>query len=290
MEQILIDKRKKTETQLTGIKNLPLIPKVMFEVTKLLKDPSLNTNSLANVIAKDQGLTAKILSIANSPLYGVQRKVTSLEFAVVVLGFKEIGNVVTAVSLADAIKVTPDKNFDPVDFWIHSMLVGTAARGISRELGHAELGSDAFVAGVLHEIGIQILHKFMHKDFSEIVSKVALEDKHFLDVENEILGITHEEIGKFLGEKWNLPQVLCDVLNHHHHPGESTLNKELTAIVHLADFMTQALQAGTFYWDNNMDLDKSVIKILGFSSETDLSKFILNYKDLFIQTANSIRI
>lgn len=290
MEQILIsEKRTKTEAALNNIKNLPLIPKVMFEVTKLLRDASVTTYSLASLIAKDQGLTAKILSVANSPLYGLQRKVTSLEFAIIVLGYKEISNIVTAVSLADAVKITSDKDFDQVDFWIHSMVVGTASKGIAQNLGFLDLGSDSFVAGVLHDFGIQVLHRFLHPQFVSIINKVDT-NVGFLEAEDSELGLTHQEIGKFLAEKWNLPSLLCDILQYHHTPNKSHDNKVISSIVHLADYMTQKLQAGSFYWDNGMQLDKEIINILHFKSEDDLDKFINDYKDLFIQTANSIRL
>lgn len=290
MEQVSIsEQRTKTEAALSNIKNLPLIPKVMFEVTKLLRDASVTTYSLASLIAKDQGLTAKILSVANSPLYGLQRKVTSLEFAIIVLGYKEISNIVTAVSLADAVRITSDKDFDQVDFWIHSMVVGTASKGIAQNLGFLDLGSDSFVAGVLHDFGIQVLHRFLHPQFVTIIDKVD-SSIGFLEAEDSILGLTHQEIGKFLAEKWNLPGLLCDILQYHHTPNKSHDNKIISSIVHLADYMTQKLQVGCFYWDNGMQLDKEIINILHFNSEEDLEKFINDYKDLFIQTANSIRL
>jgi HD-like signal output (HDOD) protein len=283
------EKRAKTEQALNGIKNLPLIPKVMFEVTKLLRDPLATTNSLAGLIAKDQGLTAKILSVANSPLYGLQRKVTSLEFAIIVLGYKEITNIVTAISLADAVRISSDKDFDQVDFWIHSMVVGTAAKGIAQNLGHLDLGSDCFVAGVLHDFGIQVLHRFLRPQFVAVVDMVN-STTGFLDAESSVLGLTHQDVGKFLAEKWNLPRLLCDILQFHHTPNDSVDNKVISSIVHLADYMTQKLQVGYFYWDNGMVLDKSILDIFQFSSEESLDEFIQEYRESFIQTANSIRL
>jgi len=288
-EEIQI-KRLNTEDALRKIKNLPLIPKVMFEVTKLLQSPSVTTSSLAKLIGRDQGLTTKILSIANSPLYGLQRKVTSLEFAIIVLGYKEISDIVTALSLAEAIKVSSDKNFNQSDFWVHSMVVGTAARGISQTLGFMDIGSDAFVAGVLHEMGIQLLNKFFNKDFLLILEKVRFNNFAYLETEKEVLGLSHQEIGRFVGEKWNLPKILCDVLNYHHTPSLCEENKIITSIVHLADYMTQKFQIADFYWDLNMTLDKEIIKILQFNYEENLDRFIKDHRDLFFQTASTMRL
>jgi HD-like signal output (HDOD) protein len=282
-------KKEKTEAALAGIRNLPLIPKVVFNVTKLLSDPSVSTNVLAREIGKDLGLTTKVLSIANSPMYGLQRKVTSLEFAIIVLGFKEMSDIVTAVSLADAIKVTNDKFFDQNEFWIHSLVIGTAAKNISQNLGHYDIGSDAFVAGVLHDIGIQILYKFFNAQFKSIVTLVRTKNYSFENAENEVLGLTHQEIGQFLSNKWNLPDVLGDVMHFHHKPILSTNNKVVSSIIHLADYMTQKFQIGGFYWDENIQLDEEINKVLGFHSVAELDTFTQNYKDLYLQTATSIK-
>ena len=116
LESEIIDfKREATERTLSSIKNLPSIPKVIFDVTKLLNTPEPSAYSLSEIIIKDAGLTTKLLAIANSPLYGIKRKVSSLEFAILVLGFQEIKNIVTALSLADSFKIAGDKNFSPFD-------------------------------------------------------------------------------------------------------------------------------------------------------------------------------
>lgn len=283
--------RQKTEAFLAGIKKLPMIPKVMFEVTRMLQAPAANTNELARLIGKDQGLTTKVLSIANSPLYGLQRKVTSLEFAIIVLGFKEIADIVTAISMTDAIKVKSDKDFNQDEFWVHSMVVGAAGRAIAQNLGYLDIGSDAFVAGVIHELGIQVIHNFMHPQFLQIVDEVNSNGLPFTEAELRVLGITHQQAGKFLAEKWNLPVMLCDTLNYHHHPGDMPgSGKTLTSIVHLADYMTQRLNIARFYWDDNFALDESIIDILQFEGRAHLEKFIEEFRDMFMETAETIRI
>ncbi|MCU7495966.1 MAG: HDOD domain-containing protein [Ignavibacteria bacterium] len=282
-------RRTETERLLSNIKSLPLIPKMMFEVTKFLQSPAPTTSGLARLVGRDQGLTAKILSVANSPLYGLQRKVTSLEFAIIVLGYKEISDIVSALSLAESIKSTSDKYFNHDEFWLHSMVVGSAAKGIAQNLGHMDLGSDAFVAGMLHELGIQLMHKYMHRQFEDICRKVWQQEESFSGAELDTLGMTHQELGKFLAERWNLPVVLCDTLSHHHSPGELNPRSVLAAVVHLADYMTQKLKIANVYWDENMQLDPSIVDTLQLSSQENLEKFILEYKDLFIETVFTIR-
>ncbi len=282
-------KKEKTEAVLAGIKNLPSIPKVVFEVTKLLGDSKTATNQLADIISKDQGLTSKILAVANSPLYGIKRKVSSIEFAILVLGFEDIRNLVTALSLAESIKTAPSKYFDPYEFWVHTMVVGTAAKGISLNFGF-DFGSEAFVAGILHDMGILVIYKFFNNEFNQIVELAKTENINIVDAERKVLGITHQEMGKFLAEKWDLPFALCDALNYHHRPLKSLENKYFVSIIHLVDYMTQKLGVASFYWDKDFELDPGIIELLNFPSEEAMDNFIVDYEEMFKVTAESLQI
>jgi HD-like signal output (HDOD) protein len=282
-------KKDKTERTLAGIRQLPSIPKVLFEVTRILNNPAASPNELAALISKDQGLTTRLLAIANSPLYGIKRKVSSIEFAVLILGFQEIKDIVTALSLVDSFSIQNDTNFNPMEFWIHSMVVGTAAKSISQNLGH-QFGGDAFVAGILHDLGIMVIYKFLHPQFKEIISISNSKDLPIIVAETEVLGITHQEVGKFLAEKWSLPLPLCESLNFHHSPSLAHESREMTAIVHLCDYMTQKFHIGGFYWDNGIELDKSIMDILKFKSEDELNSFIDNFEEDFKVTAESVKI
>ncbi len=282
-------KRKATLAKLAGFKNLPSIPKVLFEVTKLLNSPGATTLKLAELISKDTGLTTKILAVANSPLYGIKRSVSSIEFAIIVLGQQEIKDAVTAISLADSFKIQPSAYFDPIEFWVHSMVSGAASKNIAQNLGFS-FASDAFVAGILHDMGILVIYNFMNDDFQKIFSRSKKENIPIVQAEKETLGLTHQEIGRFLGEKWNLPLPLCDSFNFHHRPSLAQNNIELVTIIHLVDYMTQKLNSGQLSWDDEISLDPSVKDTLHFSSDQAIEDFILEYKELFDLTASSISI
>ncbi len=282
-------RKKKTEQLLGEITNLPSIPKVIFHVTKLLDDPRTAANRLSDVIIKDQGLTTKLLSVANSPLFGLKQKISSIDYAILILGFNEVKNIVTTLSLAESLQLLPDKNFDVRDFWKHSMVVGSAAKAISGDLGF-DFSSDAFTAGVLHDVGIQVIYKFMKSDFNQIVEKSRVENKIIIESEREVLGISHQEAGAFLASKWNLPPLLCYALNNHHNPGNAENNKFFCAVIHLADYMTQKLGIGSFYWDEGLTLDPAILELLNFRSEEVLDDFIMEYEDLFRTTFDLITV
>ncbi|MFH0734161.1 MAG: HDOD domain-containing protein [bacterium] len=288
-EQVILERRRKTELVLTNIYNLPSMSEVMMEVSKLLDNPNTNTSLLSKKIGKDPGLATKILSIANSPLYGLPRKVSTIDFAILIIGYQDIKNIVVALSMIESFKNKSDKYLDQKEFWLHSLLCANASKRISEDLGY-RFGGEAFVTGLLHDLGIPVMHKYFHTAFLEIYTKLTTNGAYCLDSENEILGYTHQEIGRFLTTKWNLPNHLCDTISNHHHPSKAVENQVLASIVHLADYMTQKLKIGDFYWDNNYQFDESVIDTLKFKSMDDLDKFVNNYETLFNEEIKTIKV
>lgn len=280
--------RERKISNLMSIRNLPSIPVVMFEVTKLLENPKTNANDLGRIISMDQGLVAKILTVANSPLYGLPRRVSTIEFAIVILGFEHIKNIVIALSMIEAFKGKEDKNLDKKSYWLHSLVTAFAAKRIADDFRYRKSG-EAFTAGLLHDLGISVIQRFFPQDFTKIIELVSAGDTDFVSAENQVLGIDHQDIGQFLIEKWNLPPVLGDVILHHHEPSNSE-NKQLTSIVHLADYMTQKLGIGAFNWDEKLTYDPLVMETFKFKDEEELDKYIAGYKEMFLSQIESIEI
>ncbi len=290
MNASINDLGKRTLDEFKNIKNLPTIPKVVLEVNEMLKNHSGDIVHLTEIIAKDQGLTTKILAVANSPLYGLPRKVSSLEFGIMLLGMGEVSNIVTALSLAQVIKGDSIEGFDYMEFWTHSMLVGSASKDIAKRLGFAELAGDAFVAGMLHDIGVQLEARYFPEQFKEILKLVNEQKMPFYQAEIEVLGVSHEDIGHYMITKWNLPDNLADVLGYHHNPSQFEKENITLDIVHLADTMTKLFDIGTFTWDSGGEFDESIIRNLNFSNKEELDEFIEEYFEIFQDTASEIRL
>ena len=277
----------KTLSILENSINLPSIPKVMFDVISTIKTYPGNTIKIAEAISKDQGITTKILSVANSALYGMQRDVSSLEFAIMILGSRELETLVTAISLSDAIKFKSVPNFNYKDYWTHSMIVGLASKDISRKLGYMDISGEAFVGGMLHDIGIQIIVKYFPNEFDAIL-KLVNSGVQFESAEKDVLGLTHQDVGKFIAQKWNLPKKLCDVIEFHHAPSEAQENTQLVSIVHLADSMTQEFKMGDGFWDADISFDLSIGKQIEIDSVEELGNFTNDYREVFKDTVDTI--
>ncbi|MBK7104425.1 MAG: HDOD domain-containing protein [Ignavibacteriae bacterium] len=274
---------------LSTVYNVPSIPQVIMEVSTIIDDPKTSANILGKMISHDQGLVTKILTVANSPLHGIPRRVSTIDFAIVVLGFNQVKNIVLALSMMDSLKITGDSKFDQKQYWLHSILTAAASKKIADDLGYQASG-EVFTAGLLHDLGIAIINKFFNKEFKEIINSVKKQNLSYLEAEELHLGITHQEIGRYLVDRWNLPIAIADVINFHHKPSEAENNRELTALVHLADYMTKQLMIGDFSWDNTTTLDTAIIEILRLGDSEYLENFIFSYKELFQDQVDSINL
>ena len=282
-------KREKTELVLRNIYNLPPIPKVITEALKLLDSKTTSTAELSKVISKDQGLVLKILAISNSPMYGLQRRVTSIDFALLILGFSELRNIISILSMTEAFKNKTDQYLDHHEFWIHSFLTGSAAKRLAEDLDFYNSG-EAFIGGFLHDMGISVIHRYFHSNFIQIHDLVKNEGLKFRDAEIEVLGMDHQEVSHFLLNRWNFPAELSDAMLHHHDPsGAKQEDKMLAAILHFADYITHKLDLGSIYYDKDFELEKEALSLMQFKNETEIDQFVEGYRELFVRQIESVR-
>ncbi len=279
-------KKERTELILRNIFNLPPVPKAIKEALELLDNPKINNSKLSYVISTDQGLVTKILTIANSPLYGLLRKVTTIDFAILVLGHQELKNIISVLSIVETFKNKTDQYLDQNEFWLHSFLTGIASRRLAADLDFPNDG-EAFIAGFLHDLGFSVIHRFMHSSFIEIVELVEFTGINYQEAELEVLGMTHQQIGYYLLDKWNFPVQLCDAILNHHNPENSTQSKTLSSIVHLVDYMTQKLSIGSSYWDKDIKLNISELSSLRIRSVEEADNLIREYEELLLKQVDS---
>lgn len=290
MEQLTLEQKiKKTELVLNNVIKLQSIPKILQEILSYLSTSEVNNTRLSKMIVGDQSLATKILTIANSPLFGLQRKVTTIDFAVMVLGVEEIRSIVSSLSMMETYKNKSDEYLDQINFWQHSYLVGSTAKSISNDL-KIENSGEAFTAGFLHDLGLPVIHKYFHSSFAAIKTQAEeTEGLSFMQAEYENLGINHSEIAYRLLDKWNLPPILCETVKYHHNPVESENFKELSAIVHLADYATKHFDIGSYFWDDKLELDPAAMELLGFNGTAEAEKFIDKYYESIKNQIESMR-
>ncbi len=225
--------------------SLPTLPHVAAQVMELTVSPKASIRDISKILQTDPALTSKVLKVANSAFYGLKQQVNSLELALVILGMAEISHLIVGVSVFSAFPDIPGKKaFDRDQFWIHSAGCGQFARIIAQKLKEPTLSGELFVSGLLHDIGKILLDEKAHAAFTEVFHRAQEENRPIYDVEKEILGFTHQEVGLVLAKKWNLPISIQEAISCHHTPHEAQRSPLAVAIVRIADLFCKAKDIG----------------------------------------------
>ncbi|NLO19250.1 MAG: HDOD domain-containing protein [Ignavibacteria bacterium] len=201
--------------KLDSLRQLPTIPFVISEVLQAVDNTNLSASTLANLIERDQALTASVLTAANSPYYGFARRIATVDLAVVVMGLNAIREIVLSMLLRRLMININPAILDIESFWRYSVFCGAASRVIARKYGY-RLAGEAFVAGLVHDIGILVLAQYFSKEYLKIRQVQQVRRFSLVDAEKIVLKSSHSDVGAWLAEKWNLPKQICDVILFHH--------------------------------------------------------------------------
>lgn len=242
-------KRKESNRQnlekkiLRDVKDLPPMPKVILKAHQMMEDPDLDIKGVANLIETDQAITIKVLRLANSAYYGLSGKVSSIQHAFVVLGYKTMGQILSIASFSTFMgKNLPGYGYESEDFMRHSLAVALSAKVIAEKID-PNLANVAHTAGLIHDIGKIILDKYIIEKKETFETFLENEQRTFLNAEKQIIGLDHAEIAYEICKKWNIPNTMTHAIKYHHYPSSSQGN-ELAYILHLADFIAAKIGGG----------------------------------------------
>lgn len=234
----------KLEHILKRVQALPALPTSAMRVIALTKNPETGIKELQTVIAQDPALAASILRQANSAYYGYARRISSLNEAIVVLGFQAIQGLAMASAVAPLMKTElPGYDIDQEGLWKHSMLTAMTAKRLCRRL-RLPFGDVAFTAGLLHDIGKLVIAVYVQQVGSFILDQVTKSNLSYSELEEKVIGYDHASVGGFIVKRWNLPEELVESITNHHLPERSLQNTDLTSIIHLADVLANMLGLG----------------------------------------------
>ncbi len=257
-------------TLIARIRSMPTLPTIALRVLEVTSNPKSSANDLMEIISPDISITTKILKIANSPFYGLTREISSLQHAITVLGFTEIRNLIISTVAFDSFKnINQNGRFDIGKFWKHSFCCGLAAKIISTDLNMKS--NELFVAGLIHDIGKLAMYITFPVEFMtqvEIISPLRMKHTGF-EVEKEIFGMTHDEVGMKLLERWMFPKDLITAVGFHHRPQDSDRNSPYPVIIYTADILTHVYEMV----DECEDKDDSFDAKLFYNDVVKLSRF-----------------
>lgn len=225
---------------ISQIKHLPAVPMVLTRILGLVEDKNSTIQDLEQAILSDQGITTKVLRVANSAFYGFPGKITTVSKAIIIIGFSSVKDIAVGVSVFDAFRPGNRKGAEEMKAgWLHALEVAYCCKVLATRFGGGN-GEEAFVSGLLHDVGKAAFIYLNYEQYRCVLERVAAErqfESHLV-AERELLGITHTEIGEALGEAWRLPKPFINCISLHHSPNPVQYS-ELVQIVSLSNRLAQ---------------------------------------------------
>jgi putative nucleotidyltransferase with HDIG domain len=221
-----------------SLEDLPSLPAVVMELLNCIDQEDIDISVLAKKVSHDQALTAKTLRLANSSLYGLQVRVTTIQQAITFLGFQSTRNLIMAAALTGSFPDGRCAGFDDKAFWRESIGTAVCAKVLARYLRFNQ--DYAFTAGLLHDIGQLMLVSSFPEQYAEVIAWQKANECHILVAERAVLGVDHVVAGAALAEHWNFSDTMRLAIAGHHDPDAPGAGF-LAAIVHVADAIIHAL-------------------------------------------------
>ena len=261
--------------RLDNIHDLPSMPHTLNSVLGGLDSISSSAQTMEKIIRDDPVLTAKMLRIANSPYYGLRQEVSSIARAVVILGFEEVRSIAIGLSLTGIFSQDLGfEEFDTKGIWLHSIGVAKVSKMLAEDISGLE-ADELFTTGMVHDLGRFLLCLYFSSELREILELRRQKGLSLSDAEEQY-GLTHSEVGAYLAKRWNLSEMLVDVIRYHHYPNSAGPNTLASSVVFLADEICQKMKFG---WHLEGEPDKVIVpKSLGLNLDT-VKKAALYLKD-----------
>jgi len=244
---------------------IPSAPKVYSKLVMLLEDPEASAPDIAAVVQQDVAMSAKLLQISNSAFFGLLRPVRTIEQAVVYLGVTMVKNLALSVEVFDgSTKLFLPRGLSLESLQQHSLLVGRIA---SQLLDEPVAKDDAFIAGCLHEVGLLILASHFGKRLHRIVTQVRKQGCDLRTAEQNVLHITHAELGGYLLGLWGLPYSIVEAVTNHHDPEGRSAPRHFDVLcaVHVANQLANELGPPLVVGETEREggIDETLLERLG---------------------------
>ncbi len=268
--------------------DLPSLPTIAIKVMEMVGDPRTSVSDLQHVISSDQALAARILKIANSALFATRSEITTISHAVVILGFTTLRSVVMASSIQRVFMDGSRRvgSLGDSALWEHSLAVAIAARELATRMGTVS-AEEAFVSGLLHDIGKLVLNKNLEKQYQDVLNEVFLGNETFIDAENRILGFNHAHLGALVARKWKLPDIVANAIFYHHNPEMAQQHVKNCALACVANMLIVTAGIGLEKREEeDWDLFEPV-KVLGLSGPV-VREIKTRSVDLFISQRHAL--
>ena len=227
------------------IKSLPTLPQVFYKIVETIELPDSSAEDVKKTIRNDPSISAKVLKIANSALYGYTKEINNISQAIVILGFDMVKSIALSVSVFSSFpKINTATKFDREKFWIHSIAAAEAAMLFANKIDSIKK-DHAFLIGLIHDIGKIVLDYYFSPEYRRVIAKVNEDNCFIKDAEAVVLNFNHSLIGEWLGEQWNFPEsILAGIAYHHKVNLAPDKNRMYALIGNLSDIIARTAEVG----------------------------------------------
>jgi putative nucleotidyltransferase with HDIG domain len=252
------------------IDQLPSLPVVVQRILHLLQKDDASNREVADTISLDPALSARVLRLVNSALYGLSTPVTTIQRAVAMLGFSELNNTVLGLKVVETFSGAELSVLDRDRFWEHSLACAICAQRLA---GHVRVlpPGETFLGGLLHDIGKLVLDDYFRDEWAEALETARSQRRSTLEVETEVLGVPHTVVGRMLAARWKIPEIhQAAILHHHDVPAEGSLPEKerlLCAVVCAADLMVRWMDLGSSGYSPLRMLPGQMLDLLGLGEQ-----------------------
>jgi two-component system cell cycle response regulator len=220
---------------------LPSLPAVALRVIELTSDPNVKLTELAATIQNDQGLAAKVLRTVNSSFYGLRTRCANINKALVLLGLGPVKALALGFSLVSSVDSKGNDGFDYSAYWRRGLFTAVGAKCIAEVAGR-KFGDEAFLGGLLQDIGCIALHRALRREYSEVIASAGGDHRKLLKLELEAFEIGHTDVGAMLAARWKFPDQLIIPVKYHERPSAAPLeHSDLVRAVGLGNLIHDVL-------------------------------------------------
>src|SRR6202142_656073 len=219
-----------------SVQDLPVMPRAYIQLRDTLANPNYSLKNVVRIVEQDVGISAKILQLVNSAFFGLPRDVSSVQMAVCYIGAEMLQNLVLSAEVFHVFdKGKSVKGFSFEGLHMHSQFTARIAAGL---LPPSPARDAAIIAGLLHDVGKLILATRSPQHFARAIEGSRVEKMPLYLVEQQLIGVSHAEVGAYLLGLWGLPSPVVEAVAHHHEPGRiKSESLDAVGAVHIANVL-----------------------------------------------------